>query len=294
MRYTNPRTRTLSFKKAWFFFGDNVQHVLVNGISSTTPAPVYSVLDQRLHKGPIYLNGEQVSSGNHCGVGSLWHSRTGYVFPESQGTEIWLEAGNKTGDWQNIGISALGNVTNDMFAASIVHDPENLGAPMEYSIFPATNSYNEFEKKANQRTPKTVMNNGTVSAALDSEGRVLGAAFWSVGGGSVRVGKMGLTIYVDRPIVLMLKLKGKGNHSGEVYVADPTHGTGAARVRLVWTVKGKRGAQGSDSRRMLGRAHSGTHVRGEHSGSKEVVLNFTLPEDGLAGSTVMQRFEWCP
>ncbi|CAE6423852.1 unnamed protein product [Rhizoctonia solani] len=293
MQYTNPRTNAFSFKKAWFFFKDNVQHVLVNGISSTSSAPVYSVLDQRLHKGPIYLDGEQVTTGNYCDVDSLWHAGTGYVFPESQGTEIMLNEGKKTGNWSKIGTSTQGNVTKDMFSASIVHDQTNLGAPMEYSIFPATESNDEFEAKAETCTPETVVNDGSVSAALDYDARTLGAAFWNVGGGSVRVDQMGLTVYADRPLVLVLKLTGKNkdNHSGSVSVADPTHGSGHARVRLVWSSTGSSTSH-PECKRMLG------HVGARHSGHRchrqtpnETVLEFDLPKGGLAGSGLTQDFK---
>ncbi|KAG8691914.1 hypothetical protein FRC11_005707 [Ceratobasidium sp. 423] len=292
MQYTNPNTKAFSFKKAWFFFKDNVQHVLVNGISSTSSAPVYSVLDQRLHKGPIYLDGEQVSSGNYCDVDSLWHAGTGYIFPESQGTEIRLEAGQKTGNWSTIGTSTQGNVTKDMFSASIVHDDTNLGAPMEYSIFPATKSNEEFEDKAETCTPKTVVNDGTVSAALDYDARTLGAAFWNVGGGSVRVDEMGLTVYVDRPLVLVLKFTGKGNRSGSVSIADPTHGSGPARVRLVWSTSSS--SNHPECRRMLGHAGArrnwGSHKCNRQT-TKTQVLDFNLPSGGLAGSGLTQAFK---
>ncbi|CAE6446560.1 unnamed protein product [Rhizoctonia solani] len=292
MQYTNPNTKAFSFKKAWFFFKDNVQHVLVNGISSTSSAPVYSVLDQRLHKGPIYLDGEQVSSGNYCDVDSLWHAGTGYVFPESQGTEIRLEAGEKTGNWSKIGTSTQGDVTKDMFSASIVHDDTNLGAPMEYSIFPATKSNDEFEQKAETCTPETVVNDGTVSAALDYDARTLGAAFWNVGGGSVQVHKMGLTVYVDRPVVLVLKLTGKGNRSGSVSIADPTHGSGPARVRLVWSTSSS--SNHPECRRMLG--HTSTRRNwGSHKCNRQTtttqVLDFDLPSGGLAGSGLTKDFK---
>ncbi|CUA73704.1 Chondroitinase-AC [Rhizoctonia solani] len=295
MQYTNPNTKAFSFKKAWFFFKDNVQHVLVNGISSTSSAPVYSVLDQRLHKGPIYLDGEQVTSGNYCDVDSVWHAGTGYVFPDSQGTEIRLEEGEKTGNWSTIGTSTQGNVTKDMFSASIVHDQANLGAPMEYSIFPATKSNDEFEAKAETCTPETVVNDGSASAALDYDARTLGVAFWNVGGGSVRVDKMGLTVYADRPLVLVLKLTGKDNGSGSVSVADPTHGSGPARVRLVWS-SASSSASHPECKRMLGhaRANRRSGHRCHRQTLSETVLEFDLPKGGLAGSGLTQDFKRAP
>ncbi|THH13551.1 hypothetical protein EW146_g6685 [Bondarzewia mesenterica] len=60
MRYTNPYTDALSWQKAWFFLADDVQHVMVSNLMSTSDAPVYSVLDQRLHVGPVFVNGFDV------------------------------------------------------------------------------------------------------------------------------------------------------------------------------------------------------------------------------------------
>ncbi|CAE6405220.1 unnamed protein product [Rhizoctonia solani] len=293
MQYTNPTTKTLSFKKAWFFFKHNVQHVLVNGISSTSSAPVYSVLDQRLHKGPVYVDGEKVSSDDYCDVDRLWHAGTGYIFPESQGTEIKLEVGKKTGNWKNIGTSTQGNVTKDMFSASIVHDQSNLGGPTEYSIFPATKSNKEFEDKAQWAAPQTVINDGTVSAAIDYDARTLGAAFWNVGGGSVRVPEMGLTVHADRPLTLVLKLHGKDKHSGSVSVADPTHGSGLTRVRLVWSTTNA--ACHPQHKRMLGHAgsrrNSGPHRCTRDTTTEETVIEFDLSQGGLAGSGQTKDFK---
>ncbi|KAG8983373.1 hypothetical protein FRB90_006079, partial [Tulasnella sp. 427] len=55
MDYINPYTGTLRYRKAWFFFEGDVQHVTVTEIESVTNANVYSVLDQkRLGGGGIY------------------------------------------------------------------------------------------------------------------------------------------------------------------------------------------------------------------------------------------------
>jgi hypothetical protein len=197
-----------------------------------------------------------------------------------------------------LGTSTQPASTKDMFAASIVHDPEHLDEPVEYSVFPATKSYDTFEEKAGRRAPKTVVNDGTVSAALDSAGRVLGAAFWNTGGGSVRVAKMGFMISVNHPIVLVLKLTGEGKRSGEIYIADPTHGTGIVHVRLIKSV--------SVDRHNRSCKHMPGHVggwaselqlcvdgeRGSEGPASELVLDFKLPEGGMAGSGVVKMFNW--
>ncbi|KAF8705405.1 Polysaccharide lyase family 8, N terminal alpha-helical domain, partial [Rhizoctonia solani] len=295
MKYLNPQTQQFSFQKAWLFFSDNVQHVLVNGVVSNTTAPVYSNLDQRLHKGPIYIDDNEVTSGNHSGVSSLWHSGTGYVFPKAQETEIWLNAGEKTGEWKSIGTSTQPAYTTDMFAASIVHDSCNLDSPIEYSIFPATSSNEQFKTKASENTPSTIINDGTVSAAIDSKGHLMGAAFWTEGGGSVPVSAMGLTVHVDRPVVLMIKRVDE--QSCEVHLADPAHGSGIVKVRLEKLSKGYRHKHRRNDRRQLGHAAGEFYVGARHhhrseleTTNNDVLLEFELPDGGMAGSGVTKVF----
>ncbi|KAG8688246.1 hypothetical protein FRC09_013012, partial [Ceratobasidium sp. 395] len=281
MRYINPLTKALSFHKAYFFFADNVQHVLVNNISSTSTAPVFSVLDQRLKSGDVYLDGERVKSGNYCDVDSLWHAGTGYIFPVKQGTQISIDAEKKTGNWSSIGASPQGQSTKDMFSAWIVHDSANLTAPTEYSVFPATKSNRDFEEKADRCTPYTVTNTEVVSAAVDSTRRTFGAAFWKAEGGSVYVPQMGMTISVDKPVALVIKLTGNGSSEGELYMADPTHQSSSVNVHITWAAKGHRRNEGQI---------------GHHSplrrtfGQSEATMAIELPAGGEAGSTVMKKF----
>ncbi|CAE7184577.1 unnamed protein product [Rhizoctonia solani] len=90
MRYLNPFSKTFSFYKAWFFFPNNVQHVLVSNVqqsSSGSTSPVFSVLDQRLHSGDIYVNGSPSQSGNYTDAKSLWHAGLGQFGVEDRGLE---------------------------------------------------------------------------------------------------------------------------------------------------------------------------------------------------------------
>ncbi|QRW05711.1 polysaccharide lyase family 8 protein [Ceratobasidium sp. AG-Ba] len=282
MRYKNPFTGAFSFNKAYIFFSDNVQHVLVNSINSASSAPVFSILDQRLQKGEIYLDGESVKSGNYCDVDSLWHAGTGYAFPLRQGTEVSVDAQKKTGSWQSIGTSTQPPSTKDMFSAWIVHDSGNLTQPIEYSVFPNTKSNQDFEDKAERCTPYTVANTNVVSAAVDSTRRTLGAAFWGPEGGAVYVPHMGMTIIVDKPCVFMLKLKGNGSSKGELSLADPTHQSSSVNVRITWAAKGHRRNEGC-----LG---DHCYARRGYVNSAEATLVIQLPTGGMAGSTVTQEF----
>ncbi|KAG9128577.1 hypothetical protein FRC07_000010 [Ceratobasidium sp. 392] len=285
MRYVNPLTGSLSFNKVYFFFANDVQHVLLNDVSSASPAPVFSVLDQRLRNGDVYIGGELAKSGNYTNVESLWHAGTGYVFPSSQRTSVSVDLEKKTGDWATIGASRQPLSTNDMFSAWIVHHSDDLSTPIEYSAFPATWSFQDFRDNSSGRTPYTIENTKVVSAAIDPDCRTLGATFWKIEGGSVFVPQMGLVVSVDKPLVLMLKLNGAGSSSGEVGISDPTHESMEVTVRIAWTSR-----EHQREKRHIGHNYLSSRGRHGRSSLSEVTLAFELPTEGMAGSTVTRGF----
>ncbi|ELU43722.1 polysaccharide lyase family 8 protein [Rhizoctonia solani AG-1 IA] len=164
MRYLNPLSQSFGFYKAWFFFPNNVQHVLVANVQqySQHSHPAFSVLDQRLRSGDVYLNGQPISEGgNFTETNTLWHGGTGYTFPPDQAisTPVSVCLQSKSGDWSKIGTSKRPPSIKDIFTAWLVHTPSsriptthssdpNTSAPIEYSVFPATRSNSEFENKA--------------------------------------------------------------------------------------------------------------------------------------------------
>ncbi|KAH7332871.1 chondroitin AC/alginate lyase, partial [Rhizoctonia solani] len=303
MRYVNPLSKTFSFYKAWFFFPDNVQHVLVSNIQQSnagSTSPVFSVLDQRLRSGDVYVNGSPSQSGNFTEAKSLWHAGTGYAFPtdRARAVQVSVSLESKTGDWSKIGTSKVAPSSNDMFAAWVSHKKlalnpgsSNTGpgkySPIEYSIFPATSSTSEFEDKASRLRPRTVVNTETASAATNSDSRILGAAFWKPTGGSITVKDMGIKIDCDRATVLMLKFDDDSRTRGTISVADPMHGSGMVNIKITWTGLKKRG-----HRRMEGCIghHCPPVKRTVTSGTSEVLVSLDLPEGGLAGSTVASEF----
>ncbi|KDN44023.1 hypothetical protein RSAG8_05755, partial [Rhizoctonia solani AG-8 WAC10335] len=293
--------KSFGFYKAWFFFPDNVQHVLVSNIQQSTKstAPVFSVLDQRLRSGDVYLNGEPISgSGNFTEANSLWHGGTGYFFPPDQLTRVSVSLQTRTGDWSKIGTSKEPLSVKDMFTAWLVHSrsdgrpyphhsfDSNAFPPVEYSAFPATRSNYEFEKKAKGLRPRTVINSELVSAAMDSHAKILGAAFWKSSGGSISVREMGIRLEVDRGVVLMLKFEDDARTKGSIYVADPTHGTGSVLVKITRL-------HGAMYQRHTGDECSGHECsvqRVVESGMADVTLSLDLPRGGMAGSTVVKGF----
>lgn len=239
MRYTNPYTKSLSWQKAWFFVGGDVQRVMVTNVTqawnatgnSTTPPPVYSVLDQRLHSGPVYVDGKKIQpgGGNWTNAKSLWHGGVGYIFssepnPEHDNSSSWnssyhrpdspfgltVSTGPKTGNWSSIGTSTQPPTTVDLFSAYIHHPSSSLSDPLEYTIYPATSSFGAFGKKSGKRQDslRTLRNDGEVMAVWDQEEAILYAVFWDAEGGTLAVSAEDL-----------------GLHSLSTFVPDASNGT---------------------------------------------------------------------
>ncbi|KAI9453991.1 polysaccharide lyase family 8 protein [Russula earlei] len=219
MRYLNPLTRAFSWQKAWFFLEDDTQFVMVANVTSHTTAPVYSVLDQRMHSGTIYVNGGVFNApGNKTfnGTTSLWHGGVGYLFGPGS-TVLSLSVGNRSGNWSKIGASKQPPETVDLFAAWIEH--HNLTHPISYTIFPGT-TFDGFQNK--NRTIVSVQNDAHISAILDLDHDTVSAVFWGVSGGYLPLPNLPSSsgpanITVSRNVALMINFK-----NGTLTVSDPS------------------------------------------------------------------------
>jgi hypothetical protein len=257
MRYTNPITNAFSWQKAWFFLADDVQHVIISGLSSASGAPVRSVLDQRRARGPVFVDGGEASSGSYARCKMLWHGDVGYTFGEDSQVALTVQLDQKTGDWSTIGTSAQPPVTVDMFAAYVEHDKEALDVPVEYSVFPGVD-YETFVWKSASRRVKTVQNDVHVSAVFDEAYGTFMGVFWDAMGGEVTFELQGwepITVAVDANAAVIYNPE-----TGEVTVSDPSQSLGTVNV---------------------------TVTRGDNS----QVLKFELPGGGVAGSGVTQSLQ---
>ncbi|KAJ6519860.1 polysaccharide lyase family 8 protein [Mycena sanguinolenta] len=261
MRYTNPHTKTLHWQKSWFFLDDDVQVVLVSNISSTTNASVISVLDQRLHNGPVMIDQKAVATpfANH-GVSSqsLWHGNVGYTFPTTN-FSLSVQVGQKTGNWSAIGTSTQPPNTVDLFAAWLIH--ESPTASLAYTIYPGTD-FKTFLTKSSKSHIQVVQNDGLISAILDSNNSKAMAVFWAPTGGSVTFAPgspSAVTISTNGTAAVIFDMSAR-----VVTVSDPTHLLTALSVIL---------------------------TKGSGKGSVTKTLAITLPSasQGLAGSSVSQN-----
>ncbi|KAG6842628.1 hypothetical protein C0991_000155 [Blastosporella zonata] len=265
MRYETPTTKTLNWRKTWFFLDDDVQFVMVAKLTSTTSAPVFSVLDQRRRSGNVFVNGIAASSGNFTSAISLWHGGVGYAFNASNpSTSLSLQLGNRTGSWQTIGTSPDPPATVDMFAAWLNHtDPTS---SMSYAIYPGT-TLDSFQQKSQASGIRSIRNDGSISALLDVTHNTAMLVYWVNAGGSVAIpsttGDAPVTITSTGNAAVIVR-----TDTWLVTVSDPT------QTLTVLTLNFTLG--------------TGSIPSTWPNTSRFSVLTVNLPTGGVAGSSVTQ------
>jgi hypothetical protein len=258
MRYTNPLTGALKWQKAWFFLEGDVQHTMISNITSTSDSPVFSVLDQRLHDGTIFIDDGEVLNPTDGQVplssAMLWHGGVGYQLSGlGDNDTLFVEVGEKSGSWSAIGTSTQPPATFDIFAAWIEHGTP--ASPISYSTFPGT-TFDHFVTKQAQLRLQSVVNDGSVAAVYDEEHQTAMVVFWEEDGGSVTITPPGCaptTICADGNIALIYRFS-----EAAIYVSDPSQTLREVQVDLDLGVYQSRS------------------------------FNIALPTGGLAGSSVRQ------
>ncbi|KAF8973958.1 polysaccharide lyase family 8 protein [Flammula alnicola] len=267
MTYTNPLTKSLHFQKAWFFLKDDVQHVMISDISSTTNASVLSVLDQRLHTGSLIVDGAQSQSMAKATAETLWHGNVGYLLSGlNNSATLSVQIGEKTGAWSTIGTSTQPPETVDLFAAYLEHD--NISTPISYTVFPGT-THGSFLQKSSQASLQTIQNDASISAVFDETNQIAMFVFWQATGGTVtfRPGPKfaPITVAVTENLAIIYRLA-----TGEVTVSDPSQSLITAQVSFALGIGRKPQGWGSEL-------------------IKTIV--FQLPSDSLAGSSVTETLD---
>lgn len=218
MDYVNPLTGAFAYRKAWFFFEDDLQHVTVSGVSSTTSANVYSVLDQKRASGPVYVDGARLADhtgSNQSSAASLWHDQIGYTFGKSGLDQLSVTIANRTGNWSSIGISSVPGATVEMFSAWLQHPSASLSTPLVYSVYPGTTSYSAFKTKTETRSATTVRNDAIASGVQDDQKGLVMVVFWTPSGG--KVDSPSVSITSDHGGIVIFNTL-----TGRLTFADPT------------------------------------------------------------------------
>jgi hypothetical protein len=264
-RYKTPTTATLNWRKTWFFLPGDIQYIMISDLTSSTTAPVFTVLDQRKHSGSVILDGQSISSsGNFSSSDLLYHGGVGYSLNPSAGTvnstTLSLQLGAKTGDWSTIGTSKAPPVTVDMFTAWLYH--ANPSASTEYAIFPGVSSYSALQTKSAAAQLRSLSNTVSISAVQDLKNHVLMIAFWKSG-----------TITVPA-VAPYASYTVQANQGAAVIVDTDT-----------WKVTLSDPSQLLTSVTLTFKLGSGTPPPGWGFGTTKQMV-FTLPTGGLAGSSV--------
>ncbi|KAF7311916.1 Polysaccharide lyase family 8 protein [Mycena indigotica] len=267
MRYDNPTTRAMTWRKTYFFLQGDIVFVMIALITSTTSAPVYSVLDQRVRGGDVFVNGNTISaSANVTGASSLWHAGTGYTFNATNpATSLSVTLGPKTGNWQAIGSSKAAPNTVDMFTAYLPH--HDISQSATYAMYPGTTQAQFAARAAAEPSAlQVVRNDGSISALIDVAHNTAYIAFWTAAGST-------FTLPSQKSGVASIQVKANANSalilhmdSWTVWAADPTQ-TITAPLVLNFTLL------------------SGTAPAGWGS-VKSRVVNIALPTGGMAGASV--------
>ena len=262
MRYENPISKSLNWRKTWFFLADDVQFVMVARITSSTTAPVLSVLDQRKATGNVLVNGATTTGGNFSHPSTLWHGGVGYVFNVTDPVTLTVDVSTKTGDWSTIGSASEPPVTVDMFTAYLTHN--DITADISYLVYPATTA-DSFATKASATNVHVIRNDGSISALVDNAHNTAYGVFWDAGKFTIPAltsGGAPITVQSSGTANIILHMD-----TWTVTVADPTQLLAALTLNFT-----------------LG---SGTAPAGWGS-SKTKSLQFTLPSGGIAGSSLTQ------
>ncbi|KAG6819802.1 hypothetical protein H0H93_008497 [Arthromyces matolae] len=269
MRYTNPVTKKLKWQKAWFYLEGDKQHVMISNLSGATAKnPAISVLDQRRHNGPILVNGVSGTASEYSAATSLWHGGVGYKFAET-GAALVLDVGTKQGNWSVIGTTdSPPLISVDLFAAWVKHQGSDMSS-LSYTVFPGTTSDSFILKSAESRI-RRLQSDAHISAVVDDTlgtKSVVMAVFWDAAGGSF--------IYNPNPVLASLTVAVDGNaaliyrpEQGLLTLSDPSQLLTSVRVKL-----------------SLGPGLAPTWWTGD----REKTVVFSLPKDGLAGSSLTQR-----
>lgn len=194
MRYTNPTTRNLSWQKSWFFFDNDVQHVTVSNLTSKSSQPVFSVLDQKLHSGTVYVDGNPTNTANFTSFKSLWHNNVGYTFDSSLSANAHLSVriGTRSGSWSAIGTSTQPPESVDLFAAWLNHTSTQ--GTIAYTIYPGM-QLSQFNDQVQKESLVTVNSDSTTHAVLDTKSNVLMVVFWADSGGKGKSGSCHYTFH---------------------------------------------------------------------------------------------------
>ncbi|SES02615.1 chondroitinase-AC [Pedobacter rhizosphaerae] len=219
---------SLRAKKAWFFFDQEIV-CLGAGISTNTPEPVTTTVNQCWLKGNVVSSNNQAIDKGKTAVFAdnkshwFWHDDIGYYFPESQ--DITLSTEIQKGNWYHINNShTKDEVSGQVFKLWLNHGKKPQNATYNYVVLPGISNSADLKnfKAANLQV---VVNTEKVQAVYHQSLKMLQAVFYEAG----TLLLQGMEITCDKPCVLMVK---QVNADQIWSVADPMQKESSISVKV--------------------------------------------------------------
>lgn len=209
-------------RKAWFMVGPAV---IALGAGIRGPAALHTGIDQAQVQSDVRLDGQPVEDRRRLiqGEPTLWHAGTGYVVLAP--SRVLLTVDERKRQRSSINTAVRDEAFSArMFALSLEH--EGPVGSHAYAVLPGA-SEEQTRQWRQAAAWRVASNTEAVQAVHDASGRRLLAVFHLAG-----VLKLdgGLTVRVDRPVLLSLSREGAGSWS--VTGADPLQSSRQVQVEL--------------------------------------------------------------
>ncbi|HEV7379757.1 MAG TPA: polysaccharide lyase family 8 super-sandwich domain-containing protein, partial [Dyadobacter sp.] len=258
----------LKAKKGWFFF-DKEFVCLGAGIQSEAEMNVATTLNQSLLAGAVTVkiqDTQQLQQDLHDLKRVNWvhHANIGYVFPEK--TDVTVRNQPQTGNWRSINHQSWAtdeSVTKDVFSLWLDHGVKPQQGSYQYIVVPGIGAV---EMASYQPDVVKIVSNTEQMQAVEHIGLGIGQVVFYQSG-IVRFGE-NLSVKTDQPCLLMVMRR--NNVVKKVTVSDPTGKLKKIRLEINSKLNGAGGNWQSDW----------------DENRKLSVLQFTLPEEGMAGKSV--------
>jgi len=246
-------------KKAWFFFEDKVI-CLGAEISADRPENINTTINQSRLRGPVFIAGQSEfkkmdarNSEFNKDLNWIFHDEIGYYFPVDQ--NIVISAKDQPGSWAEInGNSSNKPINREVFKVSINHGLNPKNEKYSYVLLPGVKTTEELKSKAVSDI-KILSNDGKVQAVEDKTNNLIGFVFYQKGNFEWE----GNELSVNQPCLIQLHKESAGKW--KVSLAEPTQLLKGS-IKVTLKIDGK---------------------------SEEI--NFNLPKDDYAGSTINQTIE---
>jgi len=259
MNYARSQV-TVTAKKAWFFFDNEVVMLGADIDNSSKGAPVYTSLNQVLLDGPIVISdaaGQRTvalgGGDSVTGTGWIAHDGMGYVILDPT-SKTMVQAQVQSGNGASLPV----------FSAWVDHGKGPQNATYAYVVVPNVTA-DSLGQYATTLPLKVLANTANVQAVQNATTGVTQIAFYTAG--TIEISP-GVSLKVDKPVNLIVKQDG-ANFS--ITAADPKQTGTAVTIDVGQRLTGPGASFLADG--------------------KSTRINFSLPTAPLAGSSLTRTFQ---